>query len=115
MKLMSRNQKFLVDNYRVFAIIGFETNEVGLTARYLRLFLKPYEQRLDKECKAHCISITRNLEKDDSFEDIAEDLTKESIVGAVVHYIKSNLIDIIANVQPDKLVKLNTDPYKKVK
>ena len=112
---MSRNQKFLVDNYRVFAIIGFETNEVGLTARYLRMFLKPYEQTLDKECKAHCISITRNLEKDDSFEDIAEDLTKESIVGAVVHHIKNNLIDIISNIQPEKAVKLSTDPYKKVK
>ena len=67
MKLMSRTQKFFVDGYRIYAIIGFETNEVCLTARYLRLFLKPYEQTLDKECKAHCISITRNLEKDDSF------------------------------------------------
>ena len=115
MKLMSRNQKFFVDGYRVYAIIGFETSEVGLTARYSRMFIKPYEQRIDKECKAHCISITRNLEKDDSFEDIAEDLTKESIVGAVVHYIKNNLIDIISNIQPEKAVKLSTDPYKKVK
>ena len=115
MKLMSRTQKFFVDGYRIYAIIGFETNEVGLTARYLRMFLKPYEQTLDKECKAHCISITRNLEKDDSFEDIAEDLTKESIVGAVVHHIKNNLIDIISNIQPEKAVKLSTDPYKKVK
>ena len=115
MKLMSRNQKFFVDSYRVYAIIGFETSKVGITARYLRMFIKPYEQRIDKECKAHCISITRNLEKDDSFEDIAEDLTKESIVGAVVHYIKNNLIDIISNIQPEKAVKLSTDPYKKVK
>lgn len=115
MKLMSRNQKFFVDSYRVYAIIGFETSKVGITARYLRMFIKPYEQRIDKECKAHCISITRNLEKDDSFEDIAEDLTKESIVGAVVHYIKNNLIDIVSNIQPEKPVKLSTDPYKKVK
>ena len=115
MKLMSRNQKFFVDSYRVYAIIGFETSKVGITARYLRMFIKPYEQRIDKECKAHCISITRNLEKDDSFEDIAEDLTKESIVVAVVHYIKNNLIDIVSNIQPEKPVKLSTDPYKKVK
>ena len=67
------------------------------------------------EAKAHAISITKNLEKGDTFEKIAEDLTKESIVGNVVHYIKNNLDDIVANVQPEKVVKLSTDPYRKIK
>ena len=61
------------------------------------------------------LQITKNLEKGDTFEKIAEDLTKESIVGNVVHYIKNNLEEIIANKQPDKVVKLSTDPYKKIK
>ena len=115
MRLMGHTQRFVIDDYRAFALIGFEANETGVIARHFRIFLKPYEQRLDKEIKSHCISITRNLEDGHSFDDIAEDLTKESIVGAVVHYIKSNLVEIIANVQTDKTVKLNTDPYRKIK
>jgi hypothetical protein len=114
-RLIGRILKLNIDNYRAFARLGFALNDTGLKPILFAINIKPFDQLVDREAKAHSISITKNLEKGDTFEEIAEDLTKESIVGNVVHYIKNNLQDIIANKQPDKVVKLNTDPYRKIK
>jgi hypothetical protein len=105
----------LIGNYRAFARVGFAPTPNGITPILFAINIKPFDQLVDREAKAHAISITKNLEKGDTFEKIAEDLTKESIVGNVVHYIKNNLEEIIANKQPDKVVKLSTDPYRKIK
>ena len=82
---------------------------------YLRIFIKPYDGTLDKEIKSHTISLTKNLEYGESLESLTDDLTKESIVSAVLHHVKNNLNDIKENNQPEKLVKLTTEPYKKIK
>ena len=114
-RLIGRILKININNYRAFARFSFEQNTNGITPILFAINIKPFDQLVDREAKAHAISITKNLEKGDTFEKIAEDLTKESIVGNVVHYIKNNLEEIIANKQPDKVVKLSTDPYKKIK
>ena len=82
---------------------------------YLRIFIKPYDGTLDKEIKSHTISLTKNLEYGESLESLTDDLTKESIVSAVLHHVKNNLSDIKENNQPEKSVKLTTEPYKKIK
>ena len=114
-RLIGRILKLNIDNYRAFARVGFAPTPNGITPILFAINIKPFDQLVDREAKAHAISITKNLEKGDTFEKIAEDLTKESIVGNVVHYIKNNLEEIIANKQPEKVVKLSTDPYRKIK
>ena len=114
-RLISRVLRLTIDNFRAFAILGFLPTETGIKPTYLRINIKPYEQTIDKEVKAHSISITNNLEEGKTFDSIVEDHTKESIVGNVLHHIKNNLEDIVANVQPDKAVRLSTDPYRKIK
>ena len=114
-RLISRNIRLLIDDWRAFCILGFAPSHTGLLPQYLRIYIKPYDQLVDREAKAHAISITKNLEKGETFESIIEDLTKESVVGNVLHYVKNNIEDIIDCKQAEKTVKLSTAPYRKIK
>ena len=78
-RLISRVLRLTIDNFRAFAILGFLPTETGIKPTYLRINIKPYEQTIDKEVKAHSISITNNLEEGKTFDSIVEDHTKERI------------------------------------
>ena len=114
-RMPCRIERLQIDNHRAFSIIGLGYIDDEIKPLYLSVPLKPYDQKLDRETQAHCRSITRNLKNKDTFDEIVEDHTKESIVGNVLHYIKKNLEDIIDNKQPEDVVRLNTDPYRKIK
>tara|TARA_B110000444_G_scaffold256055_1_gene291640 strand:+ start:959 stop:1339 length:381 start_codon:yes stop_codon:yes gene_type:complete len=117
-RLIARTLKLIIDEWRAFCIVGFDTRlftDKNVEPVYLRIFIKPYDGTLDKEIKSHTISLTKNLEYGESLESLTDDLTKESIVSAVLHHVKNNLSDIKENNQPEKSVKLTTEPYKKIK
>ena len=114
-RLMSFTQKFVIDEWRAFCILGFDVTDSGLSPEYIRIYIKPYDGRLDQEVRSHARTVTKLLEKGDPLESIAEDHTKESIVGNILHYVKNNMEDIIAGKQTEKEVKLSTDPYRKIK
>jgi hypothetical protein len=114
-RMPCRIERLQIDNHRAFSIIGLGIINDEIKPLYLNVPLKPYDQKLDRETQAHCRSITRNLKNKDTFDEIVEDHTKESIVGNVLHYIQKNLGDIIDNKQPENAVRLNTDPYRKIK
>jgi hypothetical protein len=117
-RLVARTLKLIIDKWRAFCILGFDTRlftDKNVEPVYLRIFIKPYDGTLDKEIKSHTISLTKNLEYGESLESLTDDLTKESIVSAVLHHVKNNLNDIKENKQPEEKVKLTTEPYKKIK
>jgi len=114
-RLIGRIQSLYIDNYKTFFRIGFETLQSGLKPVLFTVNIKPFDQFVDREAKAHAVSVTTNLEAGWTFDKIADNHTKESTIGCLLHYIKNNLDDIIANKQPDKVVKLSTDPYRKIK
>jgi hypothetical protein len=47
-----------------------------------------------------------------NLKEIADTLTKDSIVGSAVTYLHKNLDSILSGEQGEKVPKLNTDPYK---
>jgi len=114
-RMMSFTQKFVIDEWRAFCIMGFDVSPSGLSPEYLRIYIKPYDGRLDQEVRSHARTVTKLLEKGDTLTDIVEDHTKESIVGNILHYVKNNMEDIIACKQTEKEVRLSTDPYRKIK
>ena len=121
-RMPCRIERLLIDSHRAFLIVGLWVNEEAtveskeeIKPLYVNVPLKPYDQKLDRETQAHCRSITRNLKNKDSFDEIVEDHTKESIMGNVLLHVHKNLEDIIDNNQPEKPTRLNTDPYRKIK
>jgi len=113
--MISITQRLIIDEWRAFCILGFQVSPTGLSPEYIRIYIKPYDGRLDQEVRSHARTVTKLLEKGDSLTDIVEDHTKESIVGNILHYVKNNMEDIIACKEVDKEVKLSTDPYRKIK
>tara|TARA_R100001460_G_C3552890_1_gene175286 strand:+ start:1016 stop:1372 length:357 start_codon:yes stop_codon:yes gene_type:complete len=114
-RMISITQRLIIDEWRAFCILGFQVSPTGLSPEYIRIYIKPYDGRLDQEVRSHARTVTKLLEKGDSLTDIVEDHTKESIVGNILHYVKNNMEDIIACKEVDKEVKLSTDPYRKIK
>ncbi len=114
-RMPCRIERLMIDNHRAFLIVGLGYVEKQVKPLYINVPLKPYDQKLDRETQAHCRSITRNLKNKDSFDEIVEDHTKESIMGNVLLHVNKNLPDIIDNKQPEVPTKLNTDPYRKIK
>jgi hypothetical protein len=74
--------------------------------------VRPTESTLDRELRASGKMTSLLLQYGCSLKEIAETLTKDSIVGAAITYLHKNLESILAGEQGDKVPNLNTDPYK---
>jgi|TARA_Y100000361_G_C11101420_1_gene312138 hypothetical protein len=101
-----------IDDRRVLAIIDYAATETGILPMAVWIKVRPTESTLDRELRASGKMTSLLLQYGCSLKEIAETLTKDSIVGAAINYLHKNLESILAGDQGDKVPKLNTDPYK---
>jgi hypothetical protein len=110
--MRSVTQRMEIDGRRILSIIDFTISPTGVQPMAVWVKLKPTESTLDRELRASGKMTSLLLQYGCSLKEIAETLTKDSIVGAAINYIHKNLDEILSGKQGDKVPKLNTDPYK---
>ncbi len=111
-RMRSTTIRMNIDDRRVLAIVDYTANEVGILPMAVWIKVRPTESTLDRELRASGKMISLLLQYGCSFKEVAETLTKDSIVGSAVTYLHKNLESILSGEQGDKVPKLNTDPYK---
>ena len=111
-RMRSVTQKMEIDGRRILSIIDYTISPTGMLPMAIWVKLKPTESTLDRELRASGKMTSLLLQYGCSLKEIAETLTKDSIVGAAINYLHKNLESILAGDQGDKVPKLNTDPYK---
>tara|TARA_R100000734_G_C3263736_1_gene61643 strand:- start:173 stop:556 length:384 start_codon:yes stop_codon:yes gene_type:complete len=111
-RMRSVTQRMEIDGRRILSIIDFTISPTGVQPMAVWVKLKPTESTLDRELRASGKMTSLLLQYGCSLKEIAETLTKDSIVGAAINYIHKNLDEILSGKQGDKVPKLNTDPYK---
>ena len=112
MRMRSVTQRMEIDGRRILSLIDYTISPTGITPMAIWVKLKPTESTLDRELRASGKMTSLLLQYGCSLKEIAETLTKDSVVGAAINYIHKNLDDILSGEQGDKVPKLNTDPYK---
>ena len=111
-RMRSVTQKMEIDGRRILSIIDYTISPTGMLPMAIWVKLKPTESTLDRELRASGKMTSLLLQYGCSLKEIAETLTKDSVVGAAINYKYKNLDDILSGEQGDKVPKLNTDPYK---
>ena len=111
-RMRSNTVRMNIDDRRVLAIIDYAASETGILPMAVWIKVRPTESTLDRELRASGKMTSLLLQYGCSLKEIAETLTKDSVVGAAINYIYKNLDDILSGEQGDKVPKLNTDPYK---
>ena len=112
MRMRSTTVRLKIDDRRVLSIIDYSTSDTGITPLAVWIKVRPTESTLDRELRASGKMISLLLQYGCSLKEIAETLTKDSIVGSAVNYIYKNIDSIISGEQGEKIPNLNTDPYK---
>jgi len=112
MRMRSITVRMRIDDRRVLAIVDYTMSPTGVSPMAVWIKVRPTESTLDRELRASGKMMSLLLQYGCSFKEIAETLTKDSIVGAAVTYLYKNLESILAGEQGDKVPNLNTDPYK---
>jgi hypothetical protein len=112
MRMRSITVRMRIDDRRVLAIVDYTMSPTGISPMAVWIKVRPTESTLDRELRASGKMMSLLLQYGCSFKEIAETLTKDSIVGAAVTYLHKNLESILAGQQGDKVPNLNTDPYK---
>ena len=111
-RMRSNTVRMNIDDRRVLAIIDYAASETGILPMAVWIKVRPTESTLDRELRASGKMTSLLLQYGCSLKEIAETLTKDSIVGAAITYLHKNLESILAGEQGDKVPNLNTDPYK---
>ena len=111
-RMMSTTFTLPIDNRKVVGIVNYVADDNGITPLALWVKIKPTDSYIDRELRASGKMISLLLQYGCSFKEVAETLTKDSIVGSAVTYLHKNLESILSGEQGDKVPKLNTDPYK---
>jgi len=112
MRMRSITVRMRIDDRRVLAIVDYTMSPTGISPMAVWIKVRPTESTLDRELRASGKMMSLLLQYGCSFKEIAETLTKDSIVGAAVTYLHKNLESILGGQQGDKVPNLNTDPYK---
>jgi len=112
MRMRSTTVRLKVDDRRVIAIIDYTISQSGIQPMAIWIKVKPTESTLDRELRASGKMMSLLLQYGCGLKEIAETLTKDSIVGSAVTYIHKNLESILTGEQGEKIPNLNTDPYK---
>jgi len=112
MRMRSTTVRLKIDDRRVLAIIDYTIGTGGVTPMAVWIKVRPTESTLDRELRASGKMLSLLLQYGCSLKEIAETLTKDSIVGSAVNYIYKNIDSIISGEQGEKIPNLNTDPYK---
>ena len=111
-RMRSNTVRMNIDDRRVLAIIDYAASETGILPMAVWIKVRPTESTLDRELRASGKMTSLLLQYGCSLKEIAETLTKDSIVGSAITYLHKNLESILAGEQGDKVPNLNTDPYK---
>ena len=111
-RMRSNTVRMNIDDRRVLAIVDYTANETGILPMAVWIKVRPTESTLDRELRASGKMISLLLQFGCNLKEIADTLTKDSIVGSAVTYLHKNLESILSGEQCDKVPKLNTDPYK---
>jgi hypothetical protein len=111
-RMRSITVRMKIDDRRVLAIVDYSMSATGISPMAVWIKVRPTESTLDRELRASGKMTSLLLQYGCSFKEIAETLTKDSIVGAAITYLHKNLESILAGEQGDKVPNLNTDPYK---
>ena len=112
MRMRSTTVRLKVDDRRVLAIIDYTISESGVLPMAVWIKVRPTESTLDRELRASGKMLSLLLQYGCGLKEIAETLTKDSIVGYAVNYIYKNIDSIISGEKGEKIPNLNTDPYK---
>ena len=111
-RMRSITVRMKIDDRRVLAIVAYDVSSTGINPMAVWIKVRPTESTLDRELRASGKMTSLLLQYGCSLKEIAETLTKDSIVGAAITYLHKNLESILAGEQGDKVPNLNTDPYK---
>jgi len=111
-RMRSNTVRMNIDDRRVLAIVDYDVNQSGIVPMAVWIKVRPTESTLDRELRASGKMISLLLQFGCNLKEIADTLTKDSIVGSAVTYLHKNLDSILSGEQGDKVPKLNTDPYK---
>jgi len=111
-RMRSVTVRMKIDDRRVLAIVDYDVTSTGINPMAVWIKVRPTESTLDRELRASGKMTSLLLQYGCSLKEIAETLTKDSIVGAAITYLHKNLESILAGEQGDKVPNLNTDPYK---
>lgn len=111
-RMRSTTIRMNIDDRRVLAIVDYDVNQSGIVPMAVWIKVRPTESTLDRELRASGKMISLLLQFGCNLKEIADTLTKDSIVGSAVTYLHKNLDSILSGEQGDKVPKLNTDPYK---
>ena len=111
-RMRSITVRMKIDERRVLAIVDYDVSSIGINPMAVWIKVRPTESTLDRELRASGKMTSLLLQYGCSLKEIAETLTKDSIVGAAITYLHKNLESILAGEQGDKVPNLNTDPYK---
>ena len=112
MRMRSITVRMKIDDRRVLAIVDYSTSNTGIMPMAVWIKVRPTESTLDRELRASGKMISLLLQYGCSLKEVAETLTKDSIVGSAITYLHKNLESILSGEQGDKIPNLNTDPYK---
>ena len=111
-RMRSNTVRMNIDDRRVLTIVDYDVNQSGIVPMAVWIKVRPTESTLDRELRASGKMISLLLQFGCSLKEIADTLTKDSIVGSAVTYLYKNLDSILSGEQGEKVPKLNTDPYK---
>ncbi len=111
-RMRSNTVRMNIDDRRVLTIVDYDVNQSGIVPMAVWIKVRPTESTLDRELRASGKMISLLLQFGCNLKEIADTLTKDSIVGSAVTYLHKNLDSILSGEQGEKVPKLNTDPYK---
>tara|TARA_R100001082_G_scaffold109161_1_gene85766 strand:- start:1084 stop:1467 length:384 start_codon:yes stop_codon:yes gene_type:complete len=111
-RMRSTTVRMKIDDRRVLSIVDYTVSDTGVLPMAVWIKVRPTESTLDRELRASGKMISLLLQYGCSLKEIAETLTKDSIVGSAITYLHKNLESILSGEQSDKIPNLNTDPYK---
>lgn len=111
-RMRSTTIRMNIDDRRVLAIVDYDVDQSGIVPMAVWIKVRPTESTLDRELRASGKMISLLLQFGCNLKEIADTLTKDSIVGSAVTYLHKNLDSILSGEQGDKVPRLNTDPYK---
>tara|TARA_B100000927_G_scaffold162692_1_gene131086 strand:+ start:10876 stop:11337 length:462 start_codon:yes stop_codon:yes gene_type:complete len=110
------NFSIKVDNRKLTVLVDYIENKDKsyiITAAWLKL--RPQDSYLDRELRASGKMMSRCFQRGETVKTLGDTLSQDNIAGVVANYLKKNIVEILAGVQPtleEKQKNISTDPYR---
>ena len=86
-RMRSITVRMKIDDRRVLAIVDYDVTSTGINPMAVWIKVRPTESTLDRELRASGKMTSLLLQYGCSLKEIAETLTKDSIVGSAITYL----------------------------